>query len=234
MKKIKFSAEEDYLSLPITAKRFLPDWYKNIPSNVGRKRFRLTPDGVDLGTLKRCMPFLDAMTAGYMVSLWQDLQVTQIDGVPQLNWPTQPGVAAVREKSHSQGFQPPAGHSDVSLSWTSPYIVKTPPGYSSIITHPFNRYDLPFTTASGIVDTDSVLHQGRFPFFLKEGFEGIIEKGTPIFQIVPFKRESWESESDRGLLPEALKSSYDNSSVLRGHYRMTNWHKKEYRDGFEN
>ena len=32
------------------------------------------------------------------------------------------------------------------------------------------------------------------PQQIEEGFEGIIEEGTPILQIIPFKRESWKAE----------------------------------------
>jgi hypothetical protein len=41
---------------------------------------------------------------------------------------------------------------------------------------------------------------GNIPFFIKEGFSGVIPKGTPIAQVIPFKRESWTSKclaSDR-------------------------------------
>jgi hypothetical protein len=32
------------------------------------------------------------------------------------------------------------------------------------------------------------------PFIIKSGFEGIIEKGTPMFQVIPFKRADWQAE----------------------------------------
>jgi len=34
-----------------------------------------------------------------------------------------------------------------------------PAGYSLLITHPFNRHDLPFVTLTGLVDADSLLRQ---------------------------------------------------------------------------
>ena len=46
----------------------------------------------------------------------------------------------------------------------------------------------------GIVDTDTYKASVNFPFVLNEPdtFEGLIPAGTPIAQVIPFKRESWE------------------------------------------
>ena len=34
------------------------------------------------------------------------------------------------------------------------------------------------------------------PFVIKNNFSGIIERGTPMFQVIPFKREKWDSKFD--------------------------------------
>lgn len=231
MKKIKFAVDLDYIDFPSSGKNFIPEWYKNIPSNIDRKKFRLTPDNKDLGTVKRCVPFLDALMGGYMATLWQDLQVTQRNGFPQLNWPTIPPVAEMRDEGHAKGFEAPAGYDSLSFTWQSPYIAQTPPGYSLLITHPMNRFDLPFMTASGLVDADNLLYQGNIPFFLKQGFEGVIPKGTPIFQMIPFKREDWISEKDESLRKMAAIENQKALSVLNGWYKTKVWKKKTYRDG---
>jgi hypothetical protein len=107
--------------------------------------------------------------------------------------------------------------------------VITPSGYSLWITHPSQRYDLPFTTVTGFVDTDKFPNRLFLPFFLKDNFEGLIPEGTPIAQIIPIKREVWESE----------KSDYDpNSDYIHRNmmtlnlfrtYKNKFWSKKEYR-----
>jgi hypothetical protein len=97
-----------------------------------------------------------------------------------------------------------------------------------MISHPANRFDLPFTTLSGIVDSDTALHEGNLPFFIKEGFEGLIPKGTPIFQIIPFKRENWKSEIDRDISIEANKNAFSAGSVLFGWYKSKVWKRKTY------
>jgi hypothetical protein len=49
---------------------------------------------------------------------------------------------------------------------------------------------------SGIIDTDSDLFVtwGQLPFFIRKGFTGIIPCGTPLYQIIPFQRDSWQTE----------------------------------------
>jgi len=55
-------AEEDYgiIPTPYPAKKNIPDWYKALPPKIGNK-------GLKSSTLKRCMPFLDAMMVGYII-----------------------------------------------------------------------------------------------------------------------------------------------------------------------
>jgi hypothetical protein len=69
---------------------------------------------------------------------------------------------------------------------------------------------------------------GNLPFFLKEGFEGIIPKGTPIAQIIPFKRESWNLQKDAALVNESRLNSRNSDSVIFGWYKKTIWKKKSY------
>jgi hypothetical protein len=76
--------------------------------------------------------------------------------------------------------------------WINPWSIKTPPGYSVLFTQPMHRESV-FTILDGIVDTDTYTAPVNFPFVLNNwGFEGIIPAGTPMAQVIPFKRDSWE------------------------------------------
>lgn len=78
--------------------------------------------------------------------------------------------------------------------WINPWSIKTPKGYSVLFTQPMHR-ESPFTILDGIVDTDSYNAPVNFPFVLNDwGFEGLIPAGTPMAQVIPFKRESWHME----------------------------------------
>jgi len=69
---IKFHTNKDILETiphPVPAAKAMPDWFKKIkPRMEGR-------DIADAGTIKRCIPVLDAVSQGYIIPLWADLQV---------------------------------------------------------------------------------------------------------------------------------------------------------------
>jgi hypothetical protein len=113
--------------------------------------------------------------------------------------------------------------------WILDWKIKTPKGYSSMIMHPLHRFDLPFTTLPGIIDTDNHPSALLLPFFIQDGFEGIIKEGTPIAQLFPFRRESWESEK-KEINPNIsfINRNSNNLKVFRS-YKTKFWSKKEYR-----
>ena len=94
------------------------------------------------------------------------------------------------------------------------WAVHTPPGYSVLVTAPFNRTDLPFEPLTGVIDTDrsnSILH---LPMFcnLPDGMH-VIEKGTPVAQVIPFKREEF-AVSVRKESPEETAASFQQLKLL--------------------
>ena len=213
----KFSSTHQFISIPKPAKSFIPKWYKKAEQSDTAPSF------------KKCMPFIDAMTSGYMIELSQDIVVTQINGSPFMTWATDPIPVEVRDMDSSKGLSVPNGCDEtISLAWNSTYNFKTPAGYSVLVTHPFNRYDLPFVTTSGIVDAGEGMHSGQIPFFLQKGFEGVIPKGTPIAQLLPYKIENWKSKEDKTLNLLGEKSKWEMKSVLSGWYKNNRWNKKEY------
>lgn len=228
MKKIKFASKEEHLVYPQPARKYIPEWYKKAERFVGGKPIIATGSDLGQSTVKACVPFLDSLTTGYIVELWQDVQVSIRDGMPYMNWNSTPTPAALRGMDILQGM--PMGESNLNfhLAWENPFYLQTPKGYSLLITHPLNRFDLPFTTTSGVVDADSIMTNGSVPFILKEGFEGFIPKGTPIMQIIPFKRDDWESEVDESIIAASANFASNVRRVFTGWYKKNNWVKKTY------
>ena len=177
------------------------------------------------------MPFFDSMNTGYFVVLSQDIQVTQKNGMPYIHWPSDHKPVNIRESTHTSLESVPAGYSDKAWVWVNHFMTKLPKEHSMIICHPMNRYDLPFITMSGIVDADTAIHEGKVPFYLKENYEGVIAAGTPIFQIIPFKRDSWISVKDNSIIEEVNKNFYKLKTKLSGWYKNNAWHRKMFKDG---
>jgi hypothetical protein len=226
-KKIKFSVPEyDFIETPSPAKQHIPDWYRDSERFIGGK-FKISQNGASNHGLKLCVPFLDAMTSGYMATLWTDVVVEQTELGPTLRWRMGPDPIEQRPRINKT-LPTPAGHDDTSYAWKSLFNIQTPKGYSVLITHPLNRSDLPFTTLSGIADSDKTLARGKLPFFLKSGFEGIIPVGTPMYQIIPIKREGWVGEDDKSIEHEGLKNEIKTSRHAYGWYKKFKWDRKSY------
>ena len=201
-----------------------PDWYKNVPADP--TEFKRLPRSL---SIKSCMPMLDAFTSGYTLALPMDIAVEYIDGFPHLTW-TDGTITLVEERppSSAPNFPVPMGCHTAHLTWKTLIAMHLPKGYSFFISHPFNRFDLPFTTLTGVVDADSILGPGNLPFFIKNGFEGVIPAGTPIAQILPFKREDWKIKSQEGLFKKGLDEVVKSTTSAKNYWKKHHWVKKKY------
>ena len=78
-----------------------------------------------------------------------------------------------------------------------------------------------------VIDSDKYGHTSvHFPLFVKENFEGIIPKGTPVAQIIPFKREPWKAQF------EPPKDHPDRKKIqteFMGFYAKNYWSRKEFK-----
>ena len=194
--KINFLSSDDFVnaavSRPAPSVSSSPSWLKEMPTNVQPKEcpFKEKRDE----TIKSCLPFLDAISAGYTQTLWTDIYIR--DSGSSYRHATGPEPMIYRNYEHEHRIPIPDFYYQQEYAWLMPYLPQTTIGTSCLITHPLNRMDLPFYTLSGIIDTDDDLfvRYGRLPFYIRKGFEGLIPAGTPLFQIIPFLRTKWETD----------------------------------------
>jgi hypothetical protein len=139
-------------------------------------------------------------------------------------------VLSVHDPRQSEGVAVPYGYSTVAYKYNNPWVVKTPPGWSCLITHPVGHYDLPFRMINAIVDTDVYPQDFNPVFWFKEDFEGIIERGTPMYQIIPIKREKWQSKISKLEDPIHYYNQQKNiGRTILNNYVKNIWNKKEYK-----
>jgi hypothetical protein len=212
---------------PKPAVKEIPDWYRDTPEYLTDDGKKITKAEDTAHTIKKCIPILDSITAGYILYTQVDIQVTQQDGFPYYMWPSQDAI-----KFHPVAQAPlhPAKKESPYPKWNNPYAISTPPGYSTLFTQPFHRESI-FTILPGIVDTDTYKAPVNFPFVLNDvKWEGIIEAGTPMAQVIPIKRDSWKhkigSEKER---VEQQMSSLKLKTLFFNSYKKQFWSRKEYR-----
>ena len=199
LKKIKFYAIDEYTSnvklKPVPAAKFLPQWFKDMPTfSNDDKKIKLNP--APSITAKKCAPLFDGLISGYIMPLWSDIYVSQVDGHPYIQWFTSEPVADAWSLKQSSTYEIPSGFDNLVFKYLHGWIPQTPKNYSCLIIHPIGYPNLPIRTIPGVIDSDILKTEANVPFVIKKGFEGIIKKGTPMFQIIPFKRENWKAEYD--------------------------------------
>jgi hypothetical protein len=198
--RIKFVATSPHVlevrERPVPASTLIPDWWKKMPVHASISgKLELSP--APSVTAKRCFPLLDGITAGYIVTLWSDIFVSKDeDGLISVKWNVEEDVLQSWMPNQVSNYEIPEGYVNMVLKYLHGWVIETPQGYSCLITHPIGYPNLPIRTLTGVVDTDSLKTHANSPFVIKEGFLGIIPKGTPMFQVIPFKRDDWEMEID--------------------------------------
>jgi hypothetical protein len=219
----------DYVAPPVSAISSVPSWYKKIKP-VNEKNLKFDHNSfVTNVSLKQCMPFLDSLTAGYIQETWCDIYITYEKEKISYNFANFPEIINIRQQKNIPHFK--SEFYPLEFVWLRPWIPKTPKGYSILVVHPLNRFDLPFNTISGIIDSDELHHTpfGKTPFYIKNEFHGIIPKGTPMFQMIPFKRDNWEKSINKYNEKEINKRHWQRNSVFSGRFYKNNfWNKKQY------
>ena len=217
MRKITFHSNKTDIDIlkPFPASRLVPDWF--------RKMKPVSDDRI--ASVKRCVPFLDSLTSGYIIALPVDVHYSKERGF----WSKAVfEVVSKHAKSQTEDVVLADGFNSQPFKWINNFFIKTPKGYSCMFVHPLNREDLPFHSFSAIVDTDSHPLVINFPFVMKDDFEGVIPAGTPLIQIIPFKRDEWKmSIKDTGASHHYPLQHEVMTSPL-GWYRQKFWKKKRF------
>jgi len=217
---------------PKPSNNYIPQWFKDMPSHLP------TIDNTRIDkTAKRCMPFVDTFTSGYIQELPCDVQILHKgvneetgEDIIDYNWAGEVRPLSTRaedfgSKNVFKGF---SGYYNAEFHWNSFWEPKTPAGYSTLYYHPSNRPDLPFFTLSGIIDTDRWSIHGPVPFLIKKGFTGIIPAGTPIYQMIFIKRDSWFSSAATYDEDLQRKIRYGVRKFFISAYKKQHWQRKEY------
>jgi len=227
---VRFQCDPDFFDVfpePAPASKFIPDYYRAMSSSVGGHGSApsFNGNGDIASTVKRCMPVFDSLTAGYVIPLPADLYVsTDSSGVKNFVWSADNFNAVdIHGPTQFPGLNIPAEYdSSSAFKFVNPWQVVTPKGYSCLFVQPFWRYDSPFHVFPGVVDTDEHPVPVNFPFLIRKDFEGYIRKGTPIVQVIPFRRESFECEY--GVRPES-----ENKRWARARLQLYNRYKDLFR-----
>ena len=248
-KDIVFSDHEDYFALkedyPIPAKLNIPEWYKKLDHTILNK------------TVKGCMPFLDSLTAGYLLKMPQDFHVRHnvnnkdekgeefkdsfqtyaLHGSSQLLFAKSLNLnSGIDSHTTEQLEGSPLIEKNKNLPFykiLNPWKIKTPKGYSCLFVPPLNNSDDRFSIIPAIVDTDNHSIEINFPIVINGDkypiLETTIKKGTPYVQVIPFKRDFWKMTLRSSKQKEIQNSKLFYGLKILNVYKDKHWNKKSWK-----
>jgi hypothetical protein len=248
-KEIEFSAHEDYFALkedyPIPTKLNIPEWFKKLEHSILNK------------TVKGCMPFLDSLTAGYILKMPQDFNLrhnvsnknekgeefkdsfqtfglhdqSQLLYAKAINLNSSFDTHALKQVEGSPFIEKNKNLPFYKI--LNPWKIKTPKGYSCLFVPPLNNSDDRFSIIPAIVDTDTFPNEINFPIIINGDkypiLEDTIKKGTPYVQIIPFKRDNWKMKIKSRIQKEIQNVKLFYGLKIINIYKDKYWNKKSWK-----
>lgn len=216
-------ADHGVIAPPVPAKAYLPDWFRRLPA-VDDSKLALNDSGL---TVKRCLPFLDAMTTGWIIPFAATVRLEISEGGARVDagWDFDRSMVsnhgAHQVKGNPWGPRPPC---KVHNYWA----ITTPPGWSCLFVNPLNRPNGVIEIVAGIVDTDTYRAPIHFPFFaIGEDGLHVIEKGSPLAQVIPFRRDSAELPAE--IRAETTVEAETRQKILRNTQAQEGWYRQQAR-----
>ena len=211
--KIEHTTESFWLP-PTQAMKQMPSWYKKMATyNQGL---------INQPTVKKCPPILEMYRHGYIIPNSVDITIKQVIGEKGFDsflyeYPQNyAGENLISGHSRQQVHAVPLidkWKSHAANKYNNPWLIKTPPGYSTLFLNPLIN-DVPDTyyAFEAIVDTDN-WHEVNFPFVvnwnkISPGGEYVFKRGDPIVLAIPFKRSDFH-----------LEVTYNNKKLNKIHKR---------------
>ncbi len=238
--KIKFYPFSDktieFAPKPIPASRLVPQWYKQQPGEIPEQTDMLR--GNFAATVKKCLPVFDSMTAGYIIVAPCDIYLDATNpekleySVPITMKQFQADMFAFHARAQYMEYPLDSAVSHKDLFRIMPFwSVGTEKGYSCLFIDPMHKDRSPLTAIPGVVDTDSFITEGHFSFIVEKNFKGVIKQGTPLVQVIPFKRDHWEMEvlTPEESLRQLNKQRFNLRSTFSNGYKNKMRSKKDYR-----
>lgn len=195
------------------AKKVVPDWWKTM-------KVQEMVRGNKTQTIRSCPAMDDWLKSGWYICAKTDMQVkvnedgrSMTDPNNPLHSPTHPAAQGGHNFTYLPKEDAPTKD---AFKMRAPWNIITPPGYSCLYLDPFLFQNTHFATWQGIIDTDTFnvnMDNSQIIFYPKTNKDFVIKEGTPLVQVVPYRREVWNAS----YITYDNKSWQENRSVRTTH-----------------
>jgi uncharacterized protein DUF6065 len=215
--------DEGVIAEPVPAKTVLPGWFRQLPG-VDKSQVTATNNGL---TVKRCLPFVDAMSTGWIIPLAATVRLEIREGGQTVTagWEFDREMvsnhASFQVAGSPWGDRPP-------MKFHNYWTIRTPKGWSCLFLPPINRPDTVIEVLSGVVDTDSYRSPVNFPF-VAVAPDGVytLPKGTPLVQVIPFRRS--DAALEASIRVETNAEAEEREQIRRSTHAGEAWYKRHAR-----
>jgi hypothetical protein len=226
---IEFSSPfKDFLLEPNPCTFYVPEEFKKMKNRVGKN--------IEDPTVKKCIPFLDALISGYIIPFpydvlyWYDEEKKQANFDLPPNIPNCFSIGGHKPEQVSESLRYNKRTVDYVFKFINPWTIKTPSGYSCLFTNPFNR-NSNFKIIDGIVDTDKYPNPVNFPFYWTNNYSErtLLKRGDPMCLVLPFKRQSWKITVKKTTQEDSDFRNFSFVKFFEDNYKRISWSKKSFK-----
>ncbi len=204
--KIEFFTDNESLLdfPPQPARKNLPDWFKQMAPSIdlppGQSKL---PFGLSKAlrlsnlnsTIRRCPGIISYLSEGYIIPLWADFLVQIRGQTVYCVGSNELAHATPHSKQMQYNTMPlPEEYLQDSVKFTNPWKVRTPPGWSVLLSQPYYDFEQRFSVATGVVDSDVYHHIHVNTFFQRGDRDHQLKMGMPFVHVMPFQRSVLELE----------------------------------------
>jgi hypothetical protein len=212
------------IAAPVPAREALPDWFRRL-APVDKHHLSTTDNAL---TVKRCMPFLDALMAGWMLPLAATVRIEIADNGQTVNtgWDFDKTMV-----SNHHPYQV-SGHPDAAApAVQDPQPLDHP--HAAGLELPLHSADEPAQRGARgglghrrhrrvpLADQLSLFRHAPDGFYT-------LEKGTPLVQVIPFRRDDLLRPGV--VRAETEAEAAERQRILRATGAGDGWYRKEARD----
>jgi hypothetical protein len=217
--KINFYCDEKYRNTvpePVASAKCYPKWFSELPLNNRKFKYQTNPENqyelindFNKVNIKKCLGIQEFLSTGYIIPSWCDFIFREEEnGGLYINWMEDYFGETSYESHADEQFsnmpnKPIYGHFGKIYT---PWIIKTDPGVSCLITHPWWHRNKSFTSSTGIVHSD--VSPFKIPWFFEWNYKietkmnvenintekQVVPKGEPLMLIIPFYRKTFSSK----------------------------------------
>lgn len=224
---------------PSPANRANAEWWKNMEKYYHDASGQLIYPHKKAATIRSCPAISDSVNFGYIVYSPVDIYI-DAEREDVISWQTPDIDLSILDDQDNSTFinfhnrdqfrehTIPKGFHQTVMKINTLWGIKTDPGYSVWITHPINRNDLPLKVYDAVIDTDVFPLYFPYSFLVKDGFKGVIKAGTPLIQVIPFRREDFSISISEKNKEEIYNNLNQSLSRFTNSYKKLFWKRKNF------